>query len=78
MLVLPPFQLALPAELPDEQHAPVPRTKAALVDALAAGSVAPFHCGVFAPARQPLDVDAWLAAAAGGAPYEVAYQEVRR
>jgi hypothetical protein len=62
MLVLPVFQLVLQQELPDSQHAAVPRNKQQLMQALAAGQVEPFHCGAFPPQRQPIDVATWLAA----------------
>jgi len=72
MLALPCFQLALRQDLPDTERAVVPANKTELRQALASGTVVPFHCGVFAPEKQPIDVSRWLAAVE---PYEVQFLE---
>lgn len=51
MLVLPAFQLAT-QQVADSQRVEVPTTKKELLEALQAGTVRPFDCGVFAPQQQ--------------------------
>eukprot|EP00775_Hariotina_reticulata_P011557 gene11557-11701_t len=60
MLVVPCFQLELGQDLPDTERAAVPANKTDLRQAVTSGTVVPFHCGVFAPLKQPIDINRWL------------------